>query len=134
MPPFFGKEGFYMTLMEAITQADETNRNAYSRKQKILWLSRAEAMVMNEVINAHDGGESILFDGYDDSTDPDTVLIMPQPYDEAYIHYLQAQVYYANDEIDRYNRAMTMFSSIFDAFKGSWKKSHVPKGCGRFRF
>ena len=123
-----------MTLMEAITQADETNRNAYSRKQKILWLSRVEAMVYGDVISAHDGGENIQFSGYDEHTNPDTVLIMQQPYDECYIHYLQAQVYYANDEIDRYNRAMTMFNSLFDAFKGSYKKSHAPKGCGRFRF
>ena len=123
-----------MTIIEAITQADDTNRNAYSLNQKILWLSRAEAMVYNDVISAHEGGEYITFVPFSADTDPDTQLIMPQPYDECYIHYLQAQVYYANDEIDRYNRAMTMFISLFDDFKGAWKKDHAPRGCGRFRF
>ncbi len=123
-----------MTLMEAITQADETNKNPYSRKQKVVWLSRVEAMVKKDVIDAHEGSEHISFQSYDEHTDLKTVLIMPQPYDECYIHYLQAQVYYANEEIDRYNRAMTMFNALFDDFKSHYKKNHTPKGSGRFRF
>ena len=134
MPPFFGKEGFFMTLIEAITQADETNKNPYSRKQKIVWLSRVEAMVKDVVIDAHEGVESFHFTGFDDNTPLNTDLIMPQPYDECYIHWLHAQVYYANEEIDRYNRSMTMFNSMFDGFKSYYKKNHKPKGSGRFRF
>lgn len=123
-----------MTIMEAITQSDDTNTNDYSTLQKIIWLSRVEAMVKNDVIDAHEGAEEYSFSGFDESTDMETVLMMPEPYDECYIHYLQAQVYYANDEIDRYNRAITMFNFKFDEFKGNYKKNHAPKGCGRFRF
>lgn len=123
-----------MTIMEAITQADELNRNAYSQEQKILWLSRVEALVKTKVIDAHEGGEDVHFEGFDKNTDRQTVLIMPQPYDEGYIHWLHAQIYYANDEIDRYNRAMTMFYSAFDSYQSSYKLSHTPKGAGRFRF
>lgn len=123
-----------MTLAEAIAQADETNKNPYTVKQKIIWLSRCETIVKNYVIDAHEGGETVTFSGYDENTPLETVLIMPQPYDECYIHWLHAQVYYANDETDRYNRSMTMFNAIFDNFKGFYKKNHTPKGCGRFRF
>lgn len=123
-----------MTIKEAITQSDETNTNDYSTTQKIIWLSRVEAMVKNDVIDAHEGSEAYSFSGFDESTDMETELMMPEPYDECYIHYLQAQVYYANDEIDRYNRAITMFNYKFEAFKGNYKKNHAPKGSGRFRF
>ena len=123
-----------MTLIEAITQADDTNKNAYSRRQKITWLSRVEAMVKNDVIDAHEGADEIHFTQYDEKTPIDTVLIMPQPYDECYIHWIQAQVHYANEETDRYNRSMTMFNALFDDFKSFWKKNHAPKGLGRFRF
>lgn len=123
-----------MTIKEAITQSDETNTNDYSTSQKIIWLSRVEAMVKNDVIDAHEGSEAYHFSGFDESTDMETELMMPEPYDECYIQYLQAQVYYANDEIDRYNRAITMFNYKFDAFKGNYKKTHAPKGSGRFRF
>ena len=104
-----------MTIREAITQSDETNTNDYSTTQKIIWLSRVEAMVKNDVIDAHEGSEAYSFSGFDESTDMETELMMPEPYDECYIQYLQAQVYYANDEIDRYNRAITMFNYKFDA-------------------
>lgn len=123
-----------MTILEAITQADETNKNSYSTRQKVIWLSRVDAMVMNDVISAHEGSENVNFVGYDDGTSTETVLLMGQPYDECYVHWLQAQVYYANDEIDRYNRSMTMFNAMFDDFKSHYKKNHTPKGHGRFRF
>lgn len=123
-----------MTLHEAITQSDDTNKNQYSTKQKIVWLSRAETMVKHDVIDAHEEADGVSFSGYDENTPLDTVLIMPQPYDECYIHWLQAQVYYANDETDRYNRSISMFNALFDAFKGHYKKNHKPKGSGRFRF
>lgn len=124
-----------MTIIEAINQADELNKNAYSRKQKIVWLSRVEALIKKTIVDTHEGGESIDFEGFDpDTVDLSTVLIMGQPYDEGYIHWLQAQVYYANDEIDRYNRAILMFNDTLDTFKTYYKRSHAPKGSGRFRF
>ena len=119
--------------MEAISQADDTNKNPYSLKQKIIWLSRAEAMV-KAIVDSHEGGDDVTFQGFDENTDRNTVLIMQQPYDECYIHWLQAQVYYANDEIDRYNRAITMFNALFDDFKSYYKKNYTPKGYGRFLF
>jgi len=123
-----------MTIIEAINQADELNRNTYSRKQKIVWLSRAESLIYRTVIDTHEGS-SEEFAGFDPDTVPlDTALVMPQPYDEGYIHWLQAQVYYANEEIDRYNRSITMFSSCLDAFKEHYKQEHIPKGGRRFRF
>lgn len=122
-----------MTIAEAIAQADEMCKNPYSTRQKLVWLSRAEAMV-KEIVDAHEGGENVLFSGFDDQTPKETGLIMPEPYDECYVHYLQAQIYYANEEIDRYNRAITMFNALFDGFKSFYKKNHTPKSSGRFRF
>ena len=123
-----------MTILEAIMQSDATNPNAYPEKQKIIWLSRVEAMVKNEVVDAHEGSDQFPFAGFDENTDKDTVLIMPQPYDECYVHWLQAQVHYANDDFERYNCSILMFKSLFDDFKSHYKKNHTPKGSGRFRF
>lgn len=123
-----------MTLIEAITQADETNRNTYPLSQKITWLSRVEALVKKSVIDAHEGTDRYPFSEFNDDTPHTTVLIMPQPYDECYIHWLQAQVHYANDEIERYNHSMMMFNALLDGFKGYYKRDNMPKNSGRFRF
>lgn len=123
-----------MTINDAIIQSDNTNPNAYPYEQKIIWLSRVEAIVKNEVIDAHEGADAYCFSGFDSSTDVNTVLIMPEPYDECYVHWLQAQVHYANDDFERYNCSNIMFKSLFDDFKSHYKKNHTPKGSGRFRF
>lgn len=122
-----------MTIADAITQSDRTNRNPYSVADKIIWLSRAEALIKKQIIDTHEGC-GIPFHGFTEDTDMDTELIMPEPYDDGYIHWLQAQVHYANEDIERYNNSMTMFNRVFDKFSGYYKRTHLPKGQGRFRF
>ena len=144
MPPFFAKEAWHMTIGQAIAQADELNRNTYSQEQKVTWLSRAEEYIKKTIINpggSSEGKDEIdrlleqsMSAGFNAAAAMDTGLIMPSPYDEAYVHYLQAQVYYANDETDRYNRAITMFNSAVDGFASYWKKTHTPPSKTRFRF
>ena len=123
-----------MTIIDAIGQINNLKQNTYSQNQKIDWLSRLEALVKLLVIDTHEGGESITFDGFTPETDLNTRLIMPEPFDQAYIYWLEAQIHYANEDIDMYNSAITMFNTAFDSFKAYYKQTHVPKNCGRFRF
>ena len=53
-----------MKVIEAITQIDSLKPNTYSLDQKLYWLSKVESMVKRLVIDAHEGGEQIPFDGY----------------------------------------------------------------------
>ena len=72
-----------MTIIQAIHEIDAIKRNTFSESQKISWLSRLESMVKRLVIDTHEGGEDITFNGFDEQTDVDTELIMPEPYDQA---------------------------------------------------
>lgn len=123
-----------MTIIEAINQIDNLKRNTFSQKQKIAWLSRLESMVKRLVIDAHEGGEDVPFTGFTDDTDLQTVLMMPEPFAEAYIYWLEAQIHYANEDIDMYNSAIMMFNTSFEGFMAYYKQNHRPKGAGRFRF
>ena len=123
-----------MTIIEAITQIDSLKKNTYSQKQKIAWLSRLESMVKRLVIDTHEGGENVSFGGFNENTDIQTVLLMPEPFDQCYLYWLEAQIHYANEDIDMYNSAITMFNTAFSGFKDYYKRNHTPKGCGRFRF
>lgn len=40
-----------------------------------------------------------------EDTGEDTVLLVQPPYDELYRHYVEAQIHYANGEMERYNNA-----------------------------
>ena len=122
-----------MTIMEAIQQVDALKPNAYSVRQKIQWLSQLEAMVQSLVMDAHeDGGDP--FTGFTDQTDPDTRLRMTAPFDMAYLYWLEAQIHYANEDLDLYNRAIVLFNGVYAEFKAAYKRSHRARKVGRFRF
>lgn len=122
-----------MTIIEAISQADDLYRNNFSTKQKVIWLSRCEAQIYHDVIDRYEGGAD-SFPGFTEETDTRTELIMPQPYDEGYIHYLIAQIANGYEEFDRYNNAIAIFNSRIEGFEKWWQKDHASASGKRFLF
>lgn len=123
-----------MRIIDANNQINSLKPNTYSETQKILWLSQLESMVKRLVIDAHEGGEGISFEGFTEDVDTNTQLLMPAPFDVAYLYWLEAQIHYANEDIDMYNSAIMMFNSAFSEYKADYKRNHASKGFGRFRF
>ena len=123
-----------MTIIQAVQQVDALRPNAYSTRQKIQWLSQLEAMVKTLVTDTHAEQELADFSGFSETTDPTTGLFMEQPFDMAYLYWLEAQIHYANEELDMYNNAMGMFHSVFGSFKAHYKRTHTGRDPGRFRF
>ena len=87
-----------MTIIEAINYIDSIKPNNYSQNDKILWLSRLDGKVKEEIINTHESSEGVTFSGYDANTPHETELLVPHPYDELYPMWLEAQIDYANSE------------------------------------
>ena len=123
-----------MKIIDAINQINSLKPNTYSETQKILWLSQLESMVKRLVIDTHEGGEGIPFEGFTEDVDTNTQLLMPAPFDVAYLYWLEAQIHYANEDIDMYNSAIMMFNSAFSEYKADYKRNHASKGFGRFLF
>lgn len=116
-----------MTIIEAIDQVDALKHNTYSQDQKVKWLSRAESMIKRLIVDTHEGGEGIVFNGFTEDTDLHTELIAPEPYDELYVRYLEMQIDYSNGEIDRYNGSAAMFHSAFQDFGRYYHRTHMPR-------
>lgn len=117
-----------MTIIEAIHYADEIKPNGYTQSEKVKWLSQVDGTVKNEIIDTHEGAEAVNFIGYDDDTPLDTVLLIPHPYDEAYIRFIEAQIDYANGEIGRYNNSMAMYNTVYASFERFYNRTHMPHG------
>lgn len=115
-----------MTLHQALVRLDELSHNTYSAAQKTAWLSQLDGRVHTKILATHQG-EVPPFQGYDEGTDPDTVLLVPSPFDEVYIHYLQMQLSYHNGELERYNNAAALFQSAWDGFARHYNRTHLPK-------
>lgn len=124
-----------MTITEAITQVDTLKPNAYSTTDKISWLSRLDGMVKRLIIDTHEGGEDVIFSGYDSDTDMETELLVAAPFDDIYLRWLEAQIDYSNAELNKYNNSILMFNSAFDVFSNYYNRNHMPAtGNKRFVF
>ena len=117
-----------MKIIEAINRIDSLKHNTYTQTDKVKWLSRLDSMVKRLVIDTHEGGEGVAFTGYDDTTDIQTELLIPEPFDEAYLRWMEAQIDYHNGEYDKYNNSIEMFNTYWNNFQNFYNRTHMPKG------
>ena len=117
-----------MKIIEAINRIDSLKHNTYTQNDKVAWLSRLDSMVKRLIIDTHEGGENITFTGYDDRTDPETELLVPAPFDEMYLRWLEAQIDYHNGEYDKYNNAVLMYQTAYDGYANYYNRNHMPIG------
>lgn len=117
-----------MKIVDAINMIDSQKHNTYSEKEKIGWLSRLDSMVKRLIIDTHEGGEEVNFTGYDENTDLETELLVPAPFDEMYIRWLEAQIDYTNGEYDKYNNSILMYQSAYDGYANYYNRNNMPKG------
>lgn len=124
-----------MTIIEAINRIDHLKPNAYSQQDKVRWLSNLDGVVKKEIIDTHEGGEDVIFEGYNDETLLTTELLIPAPYDEVYVRYLEMQIDYANGEYAKYNNSTVEYNTAFSAFEKYYNRDHTPRSRGsRFLF
>lgn len=124
--PFFeGRNG--MKVMEAIDRIDSLKHNTYTIGEKVGWLSRLDGMVKTDIIDTHEDGDDIQFSGYTQERDMETELLVPAPFDDLYLLYLEAQIDYYNGEIARYNNSITMYQTAYDNYARYYNRQHLPK-------
>lgn len=114
-----------MTIQQAIDTADRMRPNQYAQSDKVAWLSGLDGMVKAEIVDGREGAGDVTFSGYGEGTDGKTVLLIPEPYAEAYLHYLFSKIDFSNAEYGRYNNDMTMFNTLYSAFAGWYNRKHM---------
>ena len=117
-----------MTIIDAINGLDALKHNTYTQSDKVGWLSRLDTMIKKHIIDTHEGAEDVIFNGYNDSTDINTELLAPEPYDEMYLRWMEAQIDYSNGEYNKYNNAIQMFNTSYESFNNYYNRNHMPKG------
>ena len=116
-----------MTILEAIHKINTLKPNTYKQSEKIKWLSTLDGVIKREIIDTHEGGEAIAFNGYDDTTDLDTMLLVPAPYDDIYLHWLEARIDYAMGEYRKYNNSSEAYNTVFEAYSRYYNRQYLPK-------
>lgn len=120
-----------MKIIEAINRLDALKFNTYKQDDKVKWLSRLDSRVKQQIIDTHEGAEAVSFSGYTADTPTDTILLVPEPWDEIYLRWLEAQIDYHNGEYKKYNNAIIMFNTAFEAYQEHYNSTHRPVQRGR---
>lgn len=124
-----------MTISEAISRIDSVKPNSYSQSEKIKWLSTLDGIVKKEIIDVHEGGEGVKFNEYTDDTVLTTELLIPAPYDDVYLFWLESKIDYWNGEIGKYNNSIMMYNEAFSNYEKYYNREHMPLRKGkRFLF
>ena len=123
-----------MTIIEAINRIDLIKPNTFERLEKTRWLSTLDGIIKSMIIDTHEGGENVTFKGYDADTDTTTVLLVPAPYDEIYLYWLESKIDYWNGEYARYQNSMIMYNTAYAAFEQYYNRTHSPLSKKRFLF
>lgn len=113
-----------MTIESAIQRVDSLKPNQFTAEQKILWLSQLDGLVYHTILAAHDGAPE-RFDGYAEDVDTATVLLIPEPFDDVYLYWLQGMIDRENGEINRYNNSAQMFQTAYDRFSAWYTRTHA---------
>ena len=113
-----------LTAGQLLGRVDALLPNQYSRAEKMQWLAQAEGFVLEEVLRAHEGGEAAELPEELADAAP---LRAPAPYDGLYRHYVEAQIHYANGELERYNNAMALWNNGLMTLRDHWCRGHMPR-------
>lgn len=115
-----------MTIIEAVNKIDALKPNNYTTENKVAWLSTIDGIIKKEIIDTHEGADKVTFNGYDADTTNDTVLLVPAPYDDIYIRWLEAQIDYNNGEYGRYSNSMTMYNAAYSNYERYYNRNNMP--------
>lgn len=125
--------GSTLKLIDAINGIDSIKPNTYSQQEKIRWISILDGNIKKEIIDTHEGAENVTFNGYDNNTDISTELLVPAPYDDIYIRWLEMQIDYANADLVKYQNSMTLYNNAYSNFEKYYNRNNMPKG-KKFKF
>ena len=116
-----------MTIKECIDIVDNIKPNQYTIKDKVMWLSFLDEIIINEVLKTHEGYDDRYdcFDGYSEEK-LSVPLIVPSPYDRLYTAYLKMRIDGENGETARYNNSMALYNTYMLEFRKHYNKTHMP--------
>ena len=117
-----------MTVSNAIERTDALTPNLLTHPEKCRHLAVLNERVLYELYDPHRMAAPEL----PDVSEPTAELLIPSPWDEAYIYYLSAMIEYARGENARYNEYIAMFHTLWGAYADHFRRTHLPRGGFRY--
>lgn len=134
------------TVAQIIEQYNAERPNQTDDAVKVTWLRKCEQMLINEIYVQHEhdledetrqelnveGSTLIIesagsFEDHISNFDMDTALLVPEPYDDLYIYYLDQRIAFNANDKARYNTAVTMYNNALLTYQQYFNRTYETK-------
>lgn len=116
-----------MKLQEAVDITDDMKPNMMKRPLKFKYLTEIEQLIHAEILMRHEHTEQQEeAPVYTEETDPETVLLVPDPYSMVYVYWLMSKIDIQNQEDARYNIDRAHFEQAYDTMSDWWTRTYMP--------
>ena len=116
-----------ITIAEAVERIDLHRANTIPREEKVAWLNELDRAAWVEIFTTHMGlPPESRFDGYDQDTDPGTLLLIPEPYADVYKHWMASKIAQVTGESGKYAQDAALYNAAYQAFGDAWRRTHMP--------
>lgn len=134
------------TVAQIIEQYNTERPNQVDDALKVIWLRKLERMIINEVLISHEhnledeqrielkvSGSVLVvtgagsFEEHIDSFDLDSYLLVPEPYDDLYIYYLDQRIALNNNDKVRYNMASAQYNNALLTYQQYVNRTYQTK-------
>lgn len=103
------------TYRDIIELADSYRPNALGQELKLWWLMTLDGKIAAEVMLIDINEIREFMDAeYPEAMDMEPLVGFP--YEELYLHYLEAKILYANEEYNSYQNAMESFNAMYRSY------------------
>ena len=114
------------TIRQVLDEVAEVQPNSCGNERLIRWLRQLDMELSEPVMRTHDGWERVKRPAYTIETPDEEELMVREPYDSIYIHWLQARIDWTNGEIGRFNNSNAAFEADRQAFCAWFNRTHMP--------
>ena len=122
-----------MTVTQAIATVNLLYPNHYGDEEKTVWLQKMDERIQKELFSHYLDGANAPLPDYTESEEEITLLV-ESPYDVLYLYELQAKMAYWDGDTNAASRAEILYRNLYETYTRAYRRSHQPKGEGRFLF
>ena len=115
-----------MTIAQALSRTAAVKPGPFSDADKLAWLSELDGQIDQELIRTHEGAPEAPFLPYTADTDPETNLLVPDPYSKLYISCLCARMDFYSAEYARFNNTQRRFEVDYREAADWYNRTHMP--------
>lgn len=134
------------TVAQIIEQYNAERPNQVADELKVLWLRKFEHIIINEVLISHEhdledenkkglkvvGSTLVIssagsFEKHIDNFGLDTYLLVPEPYDDVYLYYLDQRIALNNNDKTRYNTASIQYNNALLTYQQYVNRTYITK-------